>query len=101
MPHVNSAKVVREDIWLQNGMLHVTDGVLDCGAMSTESVTVSASGDGDVKGIGVPFGQYLATSVSSVGMVAAAAQVSGGFDVGDTGKGVSGRRVHCGKTGWR
>lgn len=91
----NSAKVIRSDILLANGVLHIIDDVLDYNATDVKPMPAAASRTPVIQGSALeggeaPFVQYSPDGMSRAGIVldSAAAQASGGFDVSDIGKGI-------------
>ncbi len=94
----NSAKVIRSDILLANGVMHIVDDVLDSNATDVKPMPAAASRMPVIQGSAseggeAPFLQYLPSDVSDASTVPTsqpedAGQASGGFDVSDIGKGV-------------
>lgn len=94
----NSARVIRSDILLANGVMHVIDDILDCNATDVKPMSAGASRLPVIQGSALdggeaPFVQYTPACVGGASIVMdseseAAAQASGGFDVSEIGKGV-------------
>lgn len=94
----NSAKVIRSDILLANGVMHIIDDMLDYNGTDVKPMPAAASRMPVVQGDALeegeaPFLQYLPSDVSDASTVPTsqpedATLASGGFDVSDIGKGV-------------
>lgn len=90
-----SARVIRSDILLANGVMHVIDDVLDCNATDVKRMPAVASRIPAIQGSALEGGEgpFVPVGVGGANSVMgsqseAAAQASGGFDVSRIGKGV-------------